>query len=1241
MREMNSRSYAPFYPPPPPPPPPYVNKTFACALALLISTSATAQFLPPPPTSGLREWTNGSGNDNWGDAGNWNGGIPNDQNTHALFENHWEGTEAFVTNNSNRTIGSLWFNAGTFYTLQGTGEIELKGSGDHLIVVRATVDGPQSEHNIENVINLSDHGVPGDGGFIENYSEGGLRFGGRFALGDRPIRFRGTGAIHIAGEITGKDANQSSNGNIRVQGALGTEENVHVIFSGYNPTKGGTLNVDNRGFAIFKRDQSLGSQTDKYVNFGGTAGFRSHLETPLTYNAFNQNNHIYAAGLGIRRSAGTQQIGAIYNDGGYNVSHIRIGTASDSNGLVTGLGSRGDRRGRLELRNHVGGSSSFLKLGPGLIVLNNQSDTANSWGYNTTLRAGVLRIGNATSLAKVNLVFEGGVHGGKHGGILELGYSNDDDSSWSRSLGTGDDQLRWLGDGGFSAFGGARSVTISGTGGNPLIWGSTEHFIGEGHALLLSSRYANNLITFTNAIDLNGQTREVRVERGENAAQAELSGALSGSGGGLLKTGDGLLLLSGEKTYTGATRIEAGALRGATSNTSSNIVLAGGVLGIDADFTRGIGGSGNQIQWAGDGGFAAYGGSYKVTIGNTSGGPLNWNTTINPNYVLRFGHHTATGTVRFDNRLTIGSGTRTIHIERGRGVGAADVEFFRRITAEAASQLRFVGNGRINLTANNDTLSSATIAIYGAELRLHSQGKLGNVGAFDIAYGGILDLGNTTIANSHNDRLKSTAAITLAGGRLKLRSDEAAVSQEIGDLTLGAGANTVDLLYSSSGKTTELRINKLLRTGGDDARATLALFAEFGAPGESGDFATSLISFKLTESASGHTTPNSGGDAIIPWATNGADWLTAVTENNTDHFLKPLANYHDAASENWSAEHNVRVSAFTTVTLSGDNSTVINSLAIRGNLDIAERRLTLSSGGLVTANTTTFSGGSGSHLTTELIGPALRRPLYIHNWNGFTINGDVQIFGDMDVVKSEPGRLTLNSSATHQIGSLYIHEGTVDLSNGGLLIRRDNSDDHYRIYIGDGAGTDKLILPGGRWNPITKAGGLPSITLRGTPYDPRGPEYSGDQAILQLGGNGPYGAGTKQRLANLRIEGRGTIDWRGGEVGLANILWIDSLSFSSTSDRLFIRNWYEYEDLFLVKREGFQSSLLNQIIFEGYQDYFPTWKDYDKDYYQIYPFGIFPEPSTYGAILGVVGLGLVVWRKRKKTHQPPFKGRLE
>jgi len=198
--------------------------------------------------------------------------------------------------------------------------------------------------------------------------------------------------------------------------------------------------------------------------------------------------------------------------------------------------------------------------------------------------------------------------------------------------------------------------------------------------------------------------------------------------------------------------------------------------------------------------------------------------------------------------------------------------------------------------------------------------------------------------------------------------------------------------------------------------------------------------------------------------------------------------------------------------------------------------LILNSGGLMITGNRTISGTTNTVGGITAIGTLTTdsntRPLYIHNSGTLTFTGSARLNGGIDVVKTRTGSLIFNNNGTnvtqHTIGNLYIHQGTVELRGNGTLRVRD------RIIIGDGAGTDKLILPGNRWNPITQTGGgLPSITLHGTPYDPRGPEYGGDQGILQLGGN------TKQRIANLHIEGRGTIDWRGGEVGQANILWID------------------------------------------------------------------------------------------------------
>jgi len=260
----------------------------------------------------------------------------------------------------------------------------------------------------------------------------------------------------------------------------------------------------------------------------------------------------------------------------------------------------------------------------------------------------------------------------------------------------------------------------------------------------------------------------------------------------------------------------------------------------------------------------------------------------------------------------------------------------------------------------------------------------------------------------------------------------------------------------------------------------------------------------------------------------------------------------------------------------------------------------------------------------------LRRAIYVHTFGNLSLEGSARFSGTMDLVKSQSGTLTLDSNVTHTVGNIYIHRGMLDLKRGTLSV-------NGRIWVGDGSGRSVLVptltgnailkLAPNRWNQIVRTGGgLASITLNGTPYDPRGPEYGGAQAILQMGGN------TKLVLANLHIEGRGTIDWVGGEVGRANILWIDTLTFSSPDAQLFIRNWYEYEDILLV-RNHFDRSWLSNIVFEGYQDYETTWKPYDNTYIQITPFGAVPEPTTYGAILGALGAGLYLLRRGRRCRK--------
>jgi len=49
--------------------------------------------------------------------------------------------------------------------------------------------------------------------------------------------------------------------------------------------------------------------------------------------------------------------------------------------------------------------------------------------------------------------------------------------------------------------------------------------------------------------------------------------------------------------------------------------------------------------------------------------------------------------------------------------------------------------------------------------------------------------------------------------------------------------------------------------------------------------------------------------------------------------------------------------------------------------------------------------------------------------------------------------------------------------------------------------------------------------------------------------------------------------------------------------------------------------------FAGYDRNNIHLEEFDAEYWSI---SATPEPATYGAILGAIGIGLVVWQKRKR-----------
>jgi len=1179
---------------------PLAHRVSIVLLGVVLSGGFASAQLTPPATA--IQWETQTDGD-WDTAGNWVPASVPDSGADVLFGNVTGGPAnpdeptIAVSNVADRSLRSLWFDAasGIFYTIDSSGTLTLGGGlpeGGGLITVIS--DGKtQSEHNINNAIVLDDT-VAGRARWIVNHSRGGLRLGGSVNLGSQALSISGFGATHFKGSLSGT-------------GTLSTVNAFpyslpHLILNADNLGWSGALNVGTRTMVFVKADGALGTGANTVVGGssplagGGTLAFRSHVGSTLDYAADAQA--IQVSGAGAVRAVGRPGVGAIYHDGGGSPFSLNTFSGDIILSGSTYFGARGDSGG-LTLSGAILGSGFLYKIGRGLITLTN----SNVEVTRLSIDEGVLRVTDSQQLAGAIEFGAAKLLYPNSSGILEFGGSLNDVVI---GLGTGAGQIRWRAPGGFSAFGGDRTVSLNSPGAM-LRWGRGG-FVANWETLLLSSRYADSKITLSNSIHFQSLAT-VRVERGTTLdARAEISGAIIGNGGWFEKLGPGRLDLTGANTYTAGTFIGGGVLLG-NIPAASSLIINGGVFGLLSPFIRSIGTAANQIRWAGDrsGGFAGYSGDQAVRL-NGSTAQIDWGASdfVQTGTELRFGHYTADGTVLWDKQLGLGTSEhRTINVERGipaAGANRADVAFVQAISGTGGT-LTIKGDGRMDIAVDNPDLKLTEIRINGAELRLQQAGRTTTQATnFILKNGGTLTLDNvgthkaTTGGTYEADRVNDDSGITLNASTLRYwGSDSAAPEEQVGEITLEGGANTIDVQNSGS-STATLRASSLTRSSPDTAPVTVNL-----------TLSGTLAEFILNSwTAQDNEINDAAGTPIIPWITvNGLDWATS-TPSGTGATLSALTSYQTA----WLPAHNVVVA--NTQTLGGPFA--INSLRLINGGVTNNHTLTINSGGLLAYQGSMLSG-SGT-LTT-----AASRPLYTHVYNGdLTLSGSVQL--DVpSLVKAGGGSLILNTDALHNLGRLYIHQGKVDLQQGRI------SASH--IVIGDGAGKDSLKLPANQWDPFA---GKPNVTLRGTPYGP-GTEYASytpDEAILQMGGN------TKQRIATLKIENRGTIDWIGGDTGNANILWIGALEFNNADARLFMRNWYEHEDYFLISRRWFNSrtetqraQLLSQIIFDGYQD-FPVWADhYDANYFMITPFHA-PEPATYGSFLAAAGTGLWMWRRKRR-----------
>ncbi|MDI1311653.1 autotransporter-associated beta strand repeat-containing protein [Prosthecobacter sp.] len=377
------------------------------------------------------------------------------------------------------------------------------------------------------------------------------------------LAFNGTGDTTINGNITtstafGVSLSYTGDGTLIFSGVNSTIGNTTlnnvngtVLVTGAGKLGSGALTVNAGSFSIESINQSVTTLT-----MGNVAG------TTATLNV--------ASGLTLSATAitfaGTTTLASTITGDGT----LDLGAAGITVTVADNITQVADMIWSID---SLTGSNVFTKAGTGTLDISGiaHNNFTGSYQINAGAITGLDALTN-------NLVLNGGVY--QTSGLFV------------RSLGTGSNQVQWLTlGGGFAAAGGDLTVTLAGAP-STLVWGSTSSFVPNAAPLIFGSTSADSVTTFTHDINLNGAVRTVTAVDNTTVTTdvAVLSGVLSN--GGLTKTGNGVLNLSGANTFAGGLTVTTGTLQfttigneggGANNLGQGTLTLNGGILSFVGD----------------------------------------------------------------------------------------------------------------------------------------------------------------------------------------------------------------------------------------------------------------------------------------------------------------------------------------------------------------------------------------------------------------------------------------------------------------------------------------------------------------------------------------------------------------------------------------------------------------------------------------------------------------------------------
>jgi len=607
---------------------------------------------------------------------------------------------------------------------------------------------------------------------------------------------------------------------------------------------------------------------------------------------------------------------------------------------------------------------------------------------------------------------------------------------------------------------------------------------------------------------------------------------------------------------------------------------------LTSNFTGSLGPGAGQVRWAGSGGFAAQGSDRTVRLNNSTTA-IDWDAEyfVGEDNTLILGAANANRTLLWDKGLNINVSEARIRVVNGTAA-VTRAEAVIQQAIEGWGNLVVEGDGRLDITANNPNFTGE-ILISGAELRLNRQGRFGAVNNIKIEAGGTLTLdnrgthtgsgGGQYIANRLNTAAGSQ--IELAGGTLQhIGQTNANTTTTLPDIELSEGSNAIDIINPTASRFTEAQA-KLVRATSSTSTVNFTSNGTLVASGNGSHF-------KLTNIISDFISSLAGNGSIIPWAVvNGSDFATV----NNNGYVTAYNNYTTSPWTTWSVNSNVLIDSNIDATaLNSSNTLSVNSLKLLHVPQIniySPPNFFINSGGLILDSSIRAVG------LTNIVTPT-GVPLYVNTpstnyWTTLSVSSAL-------VIKDGPGILYV-----YNIPNLIIREGTVYPNNGGF-------------------GINPTIVSNNK-NARFVAGTMSSPTTSSREVKLVGNLDSQYEAKYQLGEL----SGITTGLFRLTVEGHGVLDFGPAD----STIFIRELLIDAGSI-LTVRSWLDQASYFLVHRNSPNlQALLERINFQGYGLGAAT-RDYSATYWEIVPLSMMPEPTTYGAIFGVMGLGLWAWRRR-------------